>query len=248
MNQERIGKFIAECRKNKNMTQSELAKILGVTDRAISNWENGRRLPDPSLMLDLCSSLEITLNELFAGEYIKEKDMIKESEKNILNIFNLILDKNKRFKTTCFIFTIIISIFLILIGKQVLVSVGYAINDNLRYTQIYDSELEGIKGDVNTKYFEEINIDFEIGANKYGIAVFKDPEKAYKRLKKDYAKGIKLIQKEYKLPPLTNFTFDLYSTYGWQVTTGTEEEQKEARFVSGFFDIYENSFNERSLR
>ena len=50
MNQEVIGKFIAECRKEKNMTQQELADKLGVTDRAISHWENGRRLPDYSLL------------------------------------------------------------------------------------------------------------------------------------------------------------------------------------------------------
>ncbi len=244
MNQEKIGKFIAENRKRKNMTQTELANILGVTDRAVSNWENGRRLPDPSLMLGLCSNLDITLNELFAGEHLKEKEIIKESEKNILNIFSLILNKNKRYKLTCFIFAIITFIFSFLIIHQVFIIKGFAIDENLKYIESYDTSKEYIKGDVNTKYFEDINIDFEIGANKYGIAVFKNPELAFKRLKKDYSKGIKLIKKEYKLPPLNNFTYKLYKTYGWQVTTGTEEEQTEARFISGFMDIYENSFNQ----
>lgn len=85
MNQEKIGKFIAENRKRKNMTQTELANILGVTDRAISNWENGRRLPDPSLMLNLCSNLGITLNELFAGEKIKEEDFKNVADTNLLS-------------------------------------------------------------------------------------------------------------------------------------------------------------------
>lgn len=243
MNQERIGKFIAECRKSKNMTQTELASILGVTDRAISNWENGRRLPDPSLMVDLCTNLDITLNELFTGEHLKNKDVVKESEKNMLNILNIILDKNKRYKMTCYIFTVIIFVFAILIGKQILVIEGFAIDDNLRYTQSYDPSKENIKGDVNTKYFEDIHVDFEVGANKYGIAVFKNPKAAYKRLKHDYARGIKLIQKEYKSPPLNNFTYYLYGKYGWQVTAGTIEEQEQARFVSNFVDIYESSFN-----
>lgn len=243
MNQEKIGKFIAKCRKNKNMTQTELASILGVTDRAVSNWENGRRLPDPSLMLDLCTNLDITLNELFAGEKLKNKEIEKVAEKNILNILNIILDKNKRYKMACYILAIILFIFAFLIGKQILVIEGLAIDDSLRYTQSYDSSQENIKGDVNTKYFEEIHVDFEIGANKYGIAVFKNPEVAYKRLKKDYKDGIKLIQKEFNLLPLSNFNYKDYKTFGWQVTTGTIEEQEEARFVSGFFDIYENSFN-----
>ena len=63
MNQEIIGKFIAECRKEKNMTQQELADKLGVTDRAISHWENGRRLPDYSLLKELCDTLSISINE-----------------------------------------------------------------------------------------------------------------------------------------------------------------------------------------
>ena len=58
MNQEIIGKFIANLRKEKNMTQQELADKLGVTDRAVSNWENGRRLPDYSLLNDLCNILQ----------------------------------------------------------------------------------------------------------------------------------------------------------------------------------------------
>ena len=58
MNQEKIGKFIAECRKNKKMTQSELAEKLGVTDKSIGNWENGRNMPDLSLFKPLCAELD----------------------------------------------------------------------------------------------------------------------------------------------------------------------------------------------
>ena len=54
MDQIKIGKFIAECRKNKNMTQAQLAEKVGVTDRAVSKWENGRSMPDSSIMLELC--------------------------------------------------------------------------------------------------------------------------------------------------------------------------------------------------
>ena len=58
MNQEKIGKFISECRRNKKMTQSELAEKLGVTDKSIGNWENGRNMPDLSLFKPLCDELD----------------------------------------------------------------------------------------------------------------------------------------------------------------------------------------------
>ena len=64
MNQEKIGKFISELRKEKGMTQANLAVQLGITDRAISKWETGKSMPDSSIMLDLCNLLSINVNEL----------------------------------------------------------------------------------------------------------------------------------------------------------------------------------------
>lgn len=68
MNQEKIGKFITECRKDKNLTQNELANKLGITDKAISKWENGRCMPDISLLKELCLTLGVSINELLSGE------------------------------------------------------------------------------------------------------------------------------------------------------------------------------------
>lgn len=85
MNQVKIGKLIAECRKDKNMTQVELADRLGVTDKSVSKWENGKCLPDVSLYKDLCDILGITLNEFFAGEKIKDEEFKKKADDNLLN-------------------------------------------------------------------------------------------------------------------------------------------------------------------
>mgnify|MGYP001851850077 FL=1 len=74
MNQVKIGKFIAKLRKEKKMTQQELADLLNVTDRAISNWENGRRMPDVTFFKPLCEILDISVNELVAGERISKED------------------------------------------------------------------------------------------------------------------------------------------------------------------------------
>ncbi|MBQ5883335.1 MAG: helix-turn-helix transcriptional regulator, partial [Clostridia bacterium] len=70
MDQVKIGEFIRECRNKNNLTQMQLAEKLGITDRAISKWENGRAMPDSSLMLDLCKELKITVNDLLSGEVV----------------------------------------------------------------------------------------------------------------------------------------------------------------------------------
>lgn len=85
MNQEKIGKFIAENRKLKKMTQVQLAEKLGVSDRSVSKWENGRCMPDLSLFEPLCTELGITINELLSGEKINQAQYQEELEKNIVN-------------------------------------------------------------------------------------------------------------------------------------------------------------------
>ena len=84
MNQEKIGRFISECRKEKNMTQQALAEKLGVSEKSIGNWENGRNMPDLSLFKPLCIELGITINEFLSGERIKENYQEK-FEENIIN-------------------------------------------------------------------------------------------------------------------------------------------------------------------
>lgn len=80
MNQEKIGKFIQKCRKDKGLTQEQLGERLGVTYKAVSKWENARSLPDPSLYEDLCKTLDISLTELFNGDYIKVEELKEKSE------------------------------------------------------------------------------------------------------------------------------------------------------------------------
>ena len=96
MDQIRIGAFIAGLRKEKNMTQKELAEKLGVTDRAISKWENGRGLPDVSLMKPLCETLDISINELLSGERIKKEEFQEKSEFNFLNTIDYTQKKIKK--------------------------------------------------------------------------------------------------------------------------------------------------------
>ena len=86
MDQIKIGKFIAKCRKENNLTQMQLAEKLNITDRAISKWENGKSMPDSSIMLDLCSELKINVNELLSGERIDMKNYDQKAEKMLLEM------------------------------------------------------------------------------------------------------------------------------------------------------------------
>lgn len=84
MNQVKIGKFIAECRKKNNLTQKQLAEILNLTDRAISKWETGKSMPDSSIMLELCSVLKITVNDLLSGEVVVMDNYNEKLESNLI--------------------------------------------------------------------------------------------------------------------------------------------------------------------
>ena len=86
MDQVKIGKFIANCRKNVNLTQAQLAEKLNITDRAISKWETGKSLPDSSIMLTLCDILGISVNDLLCGEVVTVENYSKELENNLLEM------------------------------------------------------------------------------------------------------------------------------------------------------------------
>lgn len=95
MDQIRIGKFIQERRKEKRLTQSELAEKLDVTDRAVSKWENGNCIPDASNIQELCKILNITINDLFSGCVVDMRDNEKKLEENLLEMIKI---KEKRDK------------------------------------------------------------------------------------------------------------------------------------------------------
>lgn len=96
MNQEKIGRFISEKRREKHLTQSELAERLGITDRAISKWENGVCLPDAGTMPELCEILDITINDLFSGEKVDTKKNEKKLEQNLLEMTKMKEEKDKQ--------------------------------------------------------------------------------------------------------------------------------------------------------
>lgn len=114
MNQEKIGRFIASMRKAKNLTQQDLAEKLGVSDRTIGNWENGRNMPDLSLFKPLCDELDITINDLMSGEKISDNNYQEKLEENIINTIDYtnqkLKNKNNFIGLILIIFGVLISI------------------------------------------------------------------------------------------------------------------------------------------
>lgn len=96
MNQEKIGLFIAKCRREKNMTQEDLAEKLGVSNKSISRWENGKTMMDISLFEPLCKELDISIIELLNGERINDKKKDKLYTKTLINYSNKVGSRNKQ--------------------------------------------------------------------------------------------------------------------------------------------------------
>ena len=96
MDQIKIGKFIAQQRKNNNLTQMQLAEKLNITDRAVSKWENGKAMPDSSIMLELCKELKISVNELLSGEVLEMNNYNEIAELNLLEMKKQKEESDKR--------------------------------------------------------------------------------------------------------------------------------------------------------
>ncbi len=107
MNQIKIGKFIAECRKSANLTQMQLSEKLNITDRAVSKWETGKAMPDSSIMLSLCDILGISVNELLSGEKISMENNEKKNEQLLIEMAKEVERKNKTIWTSMWIIMIV---------------------------------------------------------------------------------------------------------------------------------------------
>ncbi len=112
MDQVKIGKFIAQKRKERGLTQMQLAEKLGMTDRAVSKWETGKSLPDASIMLELCGLLKITVNDLLSGEVISMENYNEKTEKNLIEMVRQKEQSDKRLLTMEIVIGIISTVFL----------------------------------------------------------------------------------------------------------------------------------------
>ncbi len=96
MDQIKIGKFIAEMRKEQNLTQLDLAERLGISNKTISKWECGNGMPDYAVMEGLCRILQINVNELLSGERLPSQEYSKKAEENIISLMQESSENYKR--------------------------------------------------------------------------------------------------------------------------------------------------------
>lgn len=155
MEQVKIGKFISQTRKEKNMTQKELAEKIGVTDRAISKWENGRGLPELSLIKPLCEELGVSVNELLSGEKLEKDDYQEKLEENILNTIEYENKKLER-KNNIFFALYIALLVLILIalyigGCWLLDNSTFSKADPIRQMQMEEIESFRVSDDADNE-------------------------------------------------------------------------------------------------
>lgn len=131
MDQTKIGTFIAKCRKEKKLTQAQLAEKLGITDRAVSKWETGKSIPDSSIMLELCEILGITVNELLSGEVITMENLEKTADENLVALKKR--DENNMAKNILFAILYSLTLF---IGIMVCLICDIAISGTLTWSLI----------------------------------------------------------------------------------------------------------------
>lgn len=140
----KIGRFIAECRKEKGLTQSQLAEKLNITDKAVSKWETGKGMPDVSIMIELCDILGINVNELLSGEKLSEEKYKEKANENIVSMIS-VADKNRKTKNkVILIFSIVISVFLIFriaIGIYESIEIGMEYDERIMQGEITENDI-----------------------------------------------------------------------------------------------------------
>ena len=128
MDQEKIGKFIKEERKNKKLSQEELGELLGVSNRSISKWETGVSLPDISLFKPLCEVLDISYNELLSGERLNKTNYQEKLENNLSNVISYASKKDNKFNGTLILLMVLstfLSIYFINVNNKVWIPLSF---------------------------------------------------------------------------------------------------------------------------
>lgn len=208
MNQEKIGKFIANCRKSQNLTQENLANFLGVSNRTISKWENGKCMPDYSILPILCDKLNISITELLSGEKINQNQYQKKLEECIILNIDL-LKKNLKKHIIWLVFGIISLICIIFILVTIYFEVSqkkvYLPKDEIKTTiceqgnKIY-LQIESINN-------EPILLEGNLKDDNYFYKVYHTLDKKYM---KDVSSSTGIIEFNSKISSITVFDEIIY--------------------------------------
>mgnify|MGYP002537648760 CR=1 FL=1 len=119
IDKKKFGAFVAVLRKEKGITQKELSEQLCISDKAVSKWETGKGLPEVSLMLPLCASLGITVNDLLSGERVSGTNYQKKAEENMMDLMKENEENRRRMilSVICAVITVIAVCALVVIAS-----------------------------------------------------------------------------------------------------------------------------------
>lgn len=270
MDQEKVGNFIRECRLKKNLSQTDLANKLGITNKAVSKWENGRCMPDISLLEPLSEILEVSINEIIKGEKITkiDKEVADENIRRALSYYESAKRRRFIFKVVCLF--IIVGVFkLIVIGSALLYSVLSAkvieVNDIKEYQQVIGDQAReeykskwGMREEILPSNLKGLNVqDFKFvyynpwDAQYLSYLVIDYETSEIDRLKKlgidnyigNY--GVTGFNEKYEL-----LAMEVDDTYGfiYAITDGENIIYVELVFANYFYDIeYKNYINNEYL-
>lgn len=158
MDQIAIGKFISECRKEKHLTQVQLAERLDVTDRAVSKWETGKSMPDASIMLELCEQIGITVNDLLNARRIDMENYKEIAEKTMLEMREREEQNARKLLNTEIVLGVITTIcFLTLFISAVLIEMPVWTQNlliSIAAVQLFAAALFGVKIEQEAGFYE----------------------------------------------------------------------------------------------
>ena len=149
MNQEKIGKFISNCRKEKNITQSELAEKLNITNRTVSRWENGKNMPDYSILKDLCNILDIDINEFINGERLSKEEKNNNDIDLILKEYYKMKKQRDRLRSIIIVGVIISINIILVVGTIFYLTIGFdnrlhITTNKTEYNNVIGSKAKGV--------------------------------------------------------------------------------------------------------
>ena len=233
----KIGRFMATCRKEKEMTQAQLAEKLGVTAKTISRWENGNYMPDISLLQPISEELGISLNELLNGERLPKEELqpeelLEKTEHSLTRALQYAAMQVKQGKQKLFL-----AVFLLLGGFGLVLFLLH---------QSFFSEIPSYEGDVSQ--WEQMfpkHSAYEMAIGETGAPVFKDTDAALKKVKSDCSDAIKAIKQAYDLSELSKYSYKKYRYYAGlsKLLFGNDEQvMEQRRLLIDFLDILGNSY------
>lgn len=239
----KIGRFMAACRKEKGMTQAQLAEKLGVTAKTISRWENGNYMPDLSLLQPISEQLGISLNELLNGERMQTEklqtdELMEKTEHSLIRTLQYAAMQIKQGKRK------LLMIVSVLIGCFVLV---LCVIHQFLFLEIPYHE-------GNVSQWEMLfpnHSAYEMAIGETGAPVFKDTNAALSKVKIDCSDAIKAIKQTYELPELSRYNYQKYRYYAGLsklLFDNNEQVMEQRRLLIDFLDILGNSYAWEELR